>query len=60
MLVAGLILAFYWQPIVISGILQLEDGVQGNLTTGALSGKMTANSQAALERMVDSVSKLLR
>lgn len=60
LLVVGLILAFYWQPIVISGILQSEDGVQGNLTMGALSGKMTANSQAALDRMVDSVSKLLR
>ncbi len=60
LLVVGLILAFYWQPIVISGIIQSEDGVQGNLTTGALSGKMTANSQAALERMVDSVSKLLK
>ena len=58
LLIGGLLLAFYWQPSVISGILQSDEVVRGNLTVGALSGKMTASNQEALEQFVSSVSKL--
>lgn len=60
LLLGGLLLAFYWQPLEISGIFQAEEGAHGNLTVGALSGKMTANSHEALEQFVSSVSKLIK
>lgn len=58
LLLAGLILAFYWQPVVISGILQSENEGQGSLTVGALSGKMPASNNESLEQFVSSISKL--
>ncbi|HZK84118.1 MAG TPA: cytochrome c biogenesis protein ResB [Desulfosporosinus sp.] len=60
LLLGGLLLAFYWQPLVISGILQSESGKQGNLTVGALSGKMTDSTHKALEQFVSSVTKMIR
>jgi len=57
LLMGGLLLAFYWQPEVISGILQSKDGIQGNLTVGVLSGKVTDHSRKALEQFVSSVTK---
>ncbi|MDP4160231.1 MAG: cytochrome c biogenesis protein ResB, partial [Bacillota bacterium] len=57
MLLGGLLLAFYWQPVVISGILQSENGKQGILTVGASSGKVTALTHQALEQFVSSVTK---
>jgi len=60
LLLGGLLLSFYWRPNVISGLLQLEDGKQGNLTVGTLSGKMTASNHDILEQFVSSVSKLIK
>ncbi|SPF55561.1 ResB-like family protein [Candidatus Desulfosporosinus infrequens] len=60
MLIGGLLLAFYWQPVVLSGIFQAENGRQGTLTVGALSGKVTVSTREALEQFVNSVTKLLR
>lgn len=60
LLLGGLLLAFYWQPLVISGILQSENGKRGNLTVGALSGKMTDSTRKALEQFVSSVTKMIR
>ncbi|HWQ40421.1 MAG TPA: cytochrome c biogenesis protein ResB [Desulfosporosinus sp.] len=57
LLMAGLLLAFYWQPEVISGIFQAENGRQGKLTVGALSGKVTDNTRKALEQFVSSITK---
>ncbi|HEY8911353.1 MAG TPA: cytochrome c biogenesis protein ResB [Desulfosporosinus sp.] len=57
LLLGGLLLAFYWQPQVISGTLQSEDGIQGNLTVGALSGKVSGNTRKALEQFVSAVTK---
>ncbi|TGE34450.1 cytochrome c biogenesis protein ResB [Desulfosporosinus sp. Sb-LF] len=56
LLVGGLLLAFYWQPVVISGILIPENGTQGTLTVGALSGKATSSSHDALEQFVNYVA----
>jgi len=60
LLLGGLILAFYWQPVVFSGIIQAENGTQGTLTVGALSGKMSASTHDALENFVNSVSDLIK
>lgn len=60
LLLGGLLLAFYWQPLVISGIIQAEQGKRGNLTIGVLSGKMTDSARVALEQFVSSVSKMIR
>lgn len=60
LLLGGLLLAFYWQPLVISGIIQSENGKRGKLTIGALSGKMADSSRIALEQFVSSVTKMIR
>jgi|SRR5680860_57360 len=60
LLLGGLLLAFYWQPLVISGIIQSEDGKRGKLTVGALSGKVTDSARKALEQFVSSVTKMIR
>ncbi|WP_407310732.1 cytochrome c biogenesis protein ResB [Desulfosporosinus sp. SB140] len=57
LLVGGLLLAFYWQPIVLSGILKSENNKQGTLTVGAFSGKSTSTTLEALEQFVSSVTK---
>lgn len=59
LLLGGLLLAFYWQPVVISGILQSEDGRRGNLTVGVLSGKVTVSNREALEKFVSSLTKMI-
>jgi len=60
LLLGGLLLAFYWQPLVISGLIQSENEKQGNLTVGALSGKMTDSTRQALEQFVSSATKMIR
>ncbi|MDR3599734.1 MAG: cytochrome c biogenesis protein ResB [Desulfosporosinus sp.] len=60
LLLGGLLLAFYWQPVVISGILQSENGNQGTLTLGVFSGKVTVSTHEALEHLVSSITKKLR
>ena len=60
LLLGGLLLAFYWQPLVISGILQSENGKQGTLTVGALAGKMSDRTREALEQFVGSITKMIR
>jgi len=60
LLLAGLLLAFYWQPVVISGIIQSENGKRGILTVGALSGKMPDSARNSLEHFVSSVTKMIR
>lgn len=57
LLMGGLLLAFYWQPVVISGILQPEKGTRGILTVGMLSGKVTASTRKRLEQFVSSITK---
>jgi len=60
LLLVGLLLAFYWQPVVISGIIQSKKGKQGNLTVGALAGKMPDSARNTLEQFVSSVTKMIR
>jgi len=60
LLLCGLLLAFYWQPVVISGIIQAENGKRANLTVGALAGKMPDSARKALEQFVSSVTKMIR
>ena len=60
LLIGGLLLAFYWQPLVISGIIQSEDGKKGNLTVGVSAGKMATSAQETLEQFVRSVSTMIR
>jgi len=60
LLLGGLLLSFYWQPVVISGIIQSENGKKGSLTVGVLSGKVTTSTREALEQIVSSVTKMLR
>ena len=60
MLLAGLLLAFYWQPLVISGIIQPENEKRGTLTVGALSGKTPDSTREALGQFVSSVTKMIR
>ena len=60
LLLVGLLLAFYWHPLVISGIIQAEKGKRGQLTVGALSGKMQDSTRVALEQFVSSVTKMIR
>ena len=59
LLLGGLLLAFYWQPLVISGILLSENGKQGKLTVGALAGKTPDSAREALEQFVGSVTKMI-
>lgn len=60
LLLGGLLLAFYWQPIVISGFLQADNGLNGTLTLGVLSGKMTVSTREALEQFVNSVTQRVK
>jgi len=60
LLLIGLLLAFYWQPLVISGMVQAENEKQGTLTVGALAGKMPDSAREALEQFVSSVTKMIR
>ncbi|KUO73952.1 MAG: cytochrome C biogenesis protein ResB [Desulfosporosinus sp. BRH_c37] len=60
LLLGGLLLAFYWQPLVISGIIKSENEKRGNLTVGVLTGKMTDSTRVALEQFVSSVTKMIR
>jgi cytochrome c biogenesis protein len=60
LLLGGLLLAFYWQPLVISGFLQTEDGLKGMLTVGASAGKVTISAREALEQLVSSITDRLR
>ena len=60
LLLIGLLLAFYWQPLVISGMVQSENEKQGTLTVGALAGKMPDSAREALEQFVSSVTKMIR
>jgi len=59
LLLGGLLLAFYWQPLVISGILLSENGKRGNLTVGALAGKTPDSAREALKQFVGSVTKMI-
>lgn len=59
LLLGGLLLAFYWHPLVISGILQSENEKKATLTVGALAGKMPDSNRAALEQFVSSVTKMI-
>ena len=59
LLLGGLLLAFYWQPLVISGILLSENGKRGKLTVGALAGKTPDSAREALEQFVGSVTKMI-
>ena len=60
LLLGGLLLAFYWQPIVISGIQPSEKEKQGTLTVGVLSGKMVASNHDILEQFSSSILKPLK
>lgn len=60
LLLAGLLLAFYWQPLVISGIMQYENGKRETLTVGVLAAKMPDSANQALEQFVSSVTKMIR
>jgi cytochrome c biogenesis protein len=60
LLLGGLLLAFYWQPVVISGFLQTEDGLNGTLTVGASAGKVTISAREALEQLVSSITVRLK
>ncbi|GAB6153519.1 cytochrome c biogenesis protein ResB [Desulfosporosinus burensis] len=55
LLLAGLLLAFYWQPVVISGMLQSETNKRGTLTAGILSGKMIASNHEILQKFMSSI-----
>ena len=60
LLIAGLILAFYWHPIVISGIVQSENEKKGNLTVGVSTGKTVAGAHESLEQFVGSITIMIR
>ncbi len=60
LLLGGLLLAFYWHPLVISGIIQSENEERGILTVGVLPGKIPNSSNKALEQFVKSVTKMIR
>ncbi|HZK52865.1 MAG TPA: cytochrome c biogenesis protein ResB [Desulfosporosinus sp.] len=60
LLLVGLLLAFYWQPLVISGMVQFENEKRATLTIGALAGKMPDSAREALEQFVGSVTKMIR
>ena len=60
LLLIGLLLAFYWQPLVITGIVQSENEKHGTLTVGALAGKMPDSTREALEQFVSSVTTMIR
>ncbi len=51
LLVGGLMLAFYWQPMVVSGIIT-KNGSAGQLTFGAASGKYATKVKAEFENLV--------
>ncbi len=51
LLVVGMMLAFYWQPIVVSGIIT-KNGLLGQLTFGAPSGKYATKVKAEFENLV--------
>lgn len=57
LLLGGLLLAFYWQPIILSGIIQSENQKEGALTVGVYSGKATSSNVDALEEFISSVTK---
>ncbi|MFZ3371529.1 MAG: cytochrome c biogenesis protein ResB, partial [Desulfitobacteriaceae bacterium] len=54
LLVGGLLLAFYWQPMVVSGIIT-KNGSVGQLTFGAATGKYAARVKDEFEGLVENI-----
>jgi len=57
LLLAGLMLSFYWRPMVVSGLFRTEEGNHGELTMGAQAGKVAGGVQADFRRLVNDIQK---
>ncbi|AET66967.1 ResB protein required for cytochrome c biosynthesis [Desulfosporosinus orientis DSM 765] len=55
LLLFGLLLSFYWRTIVVSGVYQSDQGAEGELTMGAMSGKAVGGLQDELDRLAQAI-----
>ena len=55
LLLAGLLLSFYWRPIVVLGAFQSEQGNKGEFTIGALTGKVGSGVQKDFDSLISEI-----
>ncbi|AFM40904.1 ResB protein required for cytochrome c biosynthesis [Desulfosporosinus acidiphilus SJ4] len=55
LLLLGLILSFYWRPILVSGIFQAEKDNRGELTMGVSTGKVVGGVKEVFDRLVGEI-----
>lgn len=55
LLLGGLLLSFYWRTSVVLGIFIVKQGNQGELTMGALAGKVAGGVQSEFERLIHDI-----
>lgn len=52
LLLLGLLLSFYWRTIVVLGVFQSGPGADGELTIGAMAGKVAGGVQQEFDRLI--------
>ncbi|OLN31599.1 cytochrome c biogenesis protein ResB [Desulfosporosinus metallidurans] len=55
LLLGGLLLSFYWRTNVVLGVFIAKQGNQGELTMGALAGKVAGGVQSEFERLIHDI-----
>lgn len=55
LLIFGLLLSFYWRTMVVSGVFQSNQGAEGELVMGAMSGKAAGGLQGELDRLIQDI-----
>ncbi len=55
MLLAGLLLSFYWRPVTLSGVMEKEQGTRGTLIMGTVTGRISQPGMKELEGLAHSM-----
>lgn len=55
LLLLGLLLSFYWRTMVVLGVFESGQGAQGELTMGAIAGKVTGGVQQEFDRLIHDI-----
>ncbi|MCO1601863.1 cytochrome c biogenesis protein ResB [Desulfosporosinus nitroreducens] len=55
LLLLGLLLSFYWRPMVVLGVFESGQGTNGELTMGTMAGKVTGGVQQEFDRLIHDI-----
>ncbi|WP_291349069.1 cytochrome c biogenesis protein ResB [Desulfosporosinus sp.] len=55
LLLLGLMLSFYWRTMVVSGFFESGQGPDGELTMGAMAGKVAGRVQKEFDRLIHDI-----